>query len=208
MTHPDGNERYATDDLPWDTGEPDEHLRALVTASRVPHGKAVDVGCGTGTNVTWLAQQGFEASGVDVSPLAIERARAKAAEAGVTGRFEVLDFLNEPIPGAPFDLVFDRGCFHVFDHADQRAQFAARVAQALSPNGLWVSIIGSTEGAPRDHGPPRRSVRDIANAIEPSLELVELRAVEFEAKIPTPARAWLCLSKVRAVPAQPSTQRQ
>src|SRR6185503_16850640 len=93
-------------------------------------------------------------------------------------RFEVADFLASP-PAGPFAFVFDRGCFHCFDTADERARFAANVARALAPGGVWLSLIGSTEGPPRDFGPPRRSVRDIAAAIEPHLEILSLRSAEF-----------------------------
>lgn len=74
---------------------------------------------------------------------------------------------------------------------------------ALEPGGLWLSLIGSTEGSPREVGPPRRSVREIALAIEPVLEIVELRSAEFRA---TGAKAWFCLSRQRTIPAQSSTR--
>ena len=117
--------------------------------------------------------------GVDVSPLAIDKARAKATAAGAAARacrFEVLDFLAAEPAGGPFDFVLDRGCFHIFDDDAVRARFAARVAAALAPGGQWLSLVGSTEGPPRDVGPPRRTAREVMAAIEPVLELVELRS--------------------------------
>jgi SAM-dependent methyltransferase len=152
----------------------------------------------------WLAAHGFDALGVDVSPLAIDRARAKMGDGRTACRFEVRDFLKDP-PEGPFDFVFDRGCFHVFDAPEVRARFAALVAGGLTPGGLWLSLIGSTEGAARDTGPPRRSARDIASAVEPVLEIVQLRSIHFDLDLEMPPAAWLCLSRVRAVPAQPST---
>jgi methyl halide transferase len=71
---------------------------------------------------------------------------------------------------------------------------------------LWLSLIGSTEGAPRDEGPPRRNARDVMNAIEPSLEIVQLRSTEFTVN-DEQMKSWLCLSRKRAMPAQPSTRR-
>ena len=108
--------------------------------------------------------------------------------------------------GGPFEFVFDRGCFHVFDDEGERARFAENVAAELVEHGLWLSLIGSTEGAPREEGPPRRSARDVMNAIEPSLEIVQLRSTEFtvcEERL----KSWLCLSRKRAIAAQPSTRR-
>jgi SAM-dependent methyltransferase len=204
MPDRDWNEHYASGQTPWDSGEPDPALVATVEARTIPAGRALEVGCGTGTNTLWLAAHGFEALGVDVSPLAIDRARAKMGNAASACRFEVLDFLQDP-PEGPFDFVFDRGCFHVFDAPEVRARFAALVASVLTPGGLWLSLIGSTEGAPRDTGPPRRSARDIASAVEPVLEIVQLRSIHFDLDLEMPPAAWLCLSRVRAVPAQPST---
>jgi SAM-dependent methyltransferase len=205
MAHPDWNERYAAGELPWDTGTPDPMLVELVKSGALPRGgRAIDIGCGTGTNVIWLAQQGFEVLGVDIAPLAVEQARKKAG-ALARVRFAVHDILKGAPEGGPFQLVFDRGCFHVFDEAADRAKFAARVASILAPEGRWLSLIGSTEGAPRDTGPPRRSARDIADAIEPQLEVLALRSAEFE--LDPPVKAWICVTGRREFPAQPSSRR-
>lgn len=211
MSIPDWNERYAQGDMPWDTGEPDPHLVELVSGRGLKPGRALDIGCGTGTNACWLAEQGFDVLGVDISELAVEQASKRAAGAPGTAthcRFAVADFLEGEAPAGPFDFVFDRGCFHVFDDPEKRSRFAVRVADCLTHEGLWLSLMGSTEGPAREHGPPRRSARDIADAIEPALQLVELRAVEFNANLPSPAQAWWCLSRQRKVPAQPSTRRE
>jgi SAM-dependent methyltransferase len=208
MSQTDWNARYAAGDLPWDTGRPAEHLVELTERGTIPVGRALEIGCGTGTNALWLASRGFDVLAVDVSPLAIERARSKAAAASAGRcRFEVLDFLASDPPGGPFQFIFDRGCFHVFDGAKSRARFAARVAELLAPGGLWLSLIGSTEGPPRETGPPRRSARDVMNALEPSLELLLLRAIELDTLDASPPRAWLSLSRRRDMPAQPSTSR-
>jgi SAM-dependent methyltransferase len=208
MPQNDWNSRYAAGDLPWDTGHPTRHLVELVEEGTVPAGRALEIGCGTGTNALWLAGRGFDVLGVDLSPLAIERALAKAAATSAGRcRFEALDFLVNTPPGGPFEFIFDRGCFHVFDDPETRARFAARVAALLAPDGLWLSLIGSTEGPPRDAGPPRRSARDIMNALEPSLEILLLRATELDSLYAPPPRAWLSLSRRRDIPAQPSTSR-
>lgn len=202
------NERYVQGETPWDVGEPNPFLIEFIESSRVSPGRALDVGCGTGTNAIWLAQQGFDVLGVDISDVAIELARAKVDDPDLSIRFETLDFLKDKVPGAPFDFVFDMGCFHVFDDPTDQALFAERVAAVLTEDGFWLSLMGSTEGPYRDHGPPRRSLRDIANAIEPSLQILEVHAIEFSGHLPAPAAAWLVVSRRRRVPAQPSTLRE
>ncbi len=209
MPELDWNARYAEGFIPWDTATPEPLLVEVVADRALRPGRALDIGCGTGTHALWLAEQGFDVVGVDVAERAVAQARARAAHTRPAGsvRFVVLDFLREVPDGGPFDLVFDRGVFHVFDAAEDREAFAARVARCLAPSGVWLSLIGSTEGPPRDEGPPRRSARDTANAIEPSLQIVELRQVLFDRDAEVPKQAWCCVSRQREYPAQPSTQR-
>ena len=202
MSH-NWNQHYEQDFIPWDSGVPEPMLTQLIASEDLPIGRALDVGCGTGTNAIWLAQHGYDVFGVDIAPLAIEKARAKLPP-GLSCRFDTLDFLAEKPAGGPYQLVFDRGVFHVFDEPAERAKFAAQVAAVLAPDGVWLSLIGSTEGPPREMGPPRRSLRDLADAIEPHLDIVSVRSAEFRDG-PEPVRAWICLSRPRSVPAQPST---
>lgn len=204
----DWDEHYATGELPWDTGVPAPALVELSEAGRLPRGCALEIGCGTGTNARYLASRGYDVLGIDTSGLAIERAAAAEAVAGGSIELRQLDFLVDEPPAGPFELVFDRGCFHVFDDPGDRERFATRVAGCLGPDGRWVSLLGSTEGPPRDHGPPRRSARDITEAVEPALEIVELRAIELDVDLPERPRGWLLLARRRAVPAQPSTVRE
>ena len=176
-------------------------LVEMIESHTIAPGRTLEVGCGTGTNAIYLVQHGFEVIGVDISPLAVENSRAKAPG---RCRFETVDFLNEAPPGGPFRFVFDRGCFHTFDDDHERGRFAQNVAAALVDEGVWLSLIGSTEGPPRDAGPPRLSAREVMNAIEPSLEIVQFRSGAFNV-FGEPLKAWLCLSRKRLIPAQPSS---
>lgn len=196
MPHRCWDESYATGELPWDTGKPEPLLVEFVTSGRIRPTRTLEIGAGTGTNALWLAERGFDVLGVDVAPLAVEKALAKLDGRDLDCRFAALDFLVASPPGGPFDFVFDRGCFHVFDEPDERAHFAARIAALLAPGGLWLSLIGSTEGGPREIGPPQRSAREVTLAIEPALEILELHAAEFRDH---GARAWFCLSRARTV---------
>jgi SAM-dependent methyltransferase len=197
------NESYASGQLPWDTGQPEPLLVEFFTSDAVTPGSALEIGAGTGTNSIWMAERSFDVLGVDVAPLAVERAQAKMEGRALRCRFAAWDFLAAPLPGGPFQFVFDRGCFHVFDEPGEREQFAAQVAAVLEPGGLWLSLIGSTEGPPREIGPPRRSAREVTLAIEPALEIVELRSTEFRG---SNAEAWFCLSRRRTMPAAASTR--
>jgi SAM-dependent methyltransferase len=205
MPDQDWNERYKTGNLPWDTNEADEHLVHLVATKTILPGKALDVGCGTGTNSLWLARQGFSVLGVDIAREAIDLANVKNNDKSLSCEFAYMDFLHDNSLAQSYDLVYDRGCFHSFDKEEERLLFARQVSRVLKTNGIWVSLIGSTEGAPREMGPPRRSANDVVKAIEPYLEILELRSVFFQAKLPVIPKAWLCIARKRNEPAQPST---
>jgi SAM-dependent methyltransferase len=203
MAQPSWNESYASGaPLPWDSGSPDPMLVDMIESGTIAPARTLDVGCGTGTNAVYLAQHGFEVMGIDIAPVAVQTARARA---GGRCRFETVDFLSESPPGGPFHFVFDRGCFHTFDEDSERTLFAQKVAAALVAGGVCLSLIGSTEGAPRASGPPRRSAREVMSAIEPSLEILQFRSGKFGVT-GDELNAWICLSRKRSNPAQPSSR--
>jgi len=191
------DERYVEGDLPWDTGEPDGELIEVIARHEVSPCRALEIGCGTGTNSIWLAQRGFDVMGVDLSPTAIVTAEQKKAAARVSCSFAVHDFLNEDLPGNPRAFAYDRGCFHIFDDAEHRAHFASRLAELLVLDGIWHSLIGSSDGPPRDAGPPRRSAAEIIAAVEPHFEILELTATTFDRDRHSEARAWVLVARKR-----------
>ncbi|MFC1670377.1 class I SAM-dependent methyltransferase [Spirochaetota bacterium] len=189
--------RYEQNSTPWDTGEPDSHLVDTVKYNAILPGKALEIGCGTGTNAIWMARQGFSVTANDISPLAIEKAREKAKKNGLKINFIVSDFLNDKTEGGPFSFVFDRGCFHSFEIDDDRSTFARKISGVIDKQGHWLSIIGSCDSPPRETGPPMRSAKNIIDAVEPHFEILELRAILLDSKLSKPPPAWKCLMKKR-----------
>jgi SAM-dependent methyltransferase len=121
---------------PWDTGLTPPEVISLVESGGI-RGRALDLGCGTGTHSIYLARRGFAVVGVDFSSKAIEMAREKARQAGAAVDFRVgdvtrLDFLREP-----FDFVLDIGCFHSLD-AKGRTGYARHLARLASPGGTFL----------------------------------------------------------------------
>jgi SAM-dependent methyltransferase len=125
---------------PWDTGiSPPELVAAIEGDQALPPGKALDLGCGTGTNSIYLAQHGWEVSAVDFTARALERASEKAARAGVMVKFyrgDVTRLGDLPL-GGPFDLLFDLGCFHSLT-PQGRAAYARGVAHLSKPGTLFL----------------------------------------------------------------------
>src|SRR3954453_12870546 len=94
--HIEWNDRYRDGNLPWDTGRPSSELQRVVSQNTIRPCRALELGCGTGTNSAWLAQQGFEVTGIDVAPLAVEQAEKRAHAAGVKVHFVVADVHHLP----------------------------------------------------------------------------------------------------------------
>ncbi len=93
---------------PWDIGAREE-LVSLVEGGRIKPGRAVDLGCGAGANAIYLAQHGFDVTGVDFAEAAIEKARARARDAGVQVNFIVDDLTNLHHVSGTFDFLLDYG---------------------------------------------------------------------------------------------------
>ena len=71
------NERYQSGDVPWDTGSPSNELIQTIKEEGILPSRALELGCGTGSNAIWLAQQGFDVTAIDFSLLALEQARQR-----------------------------------------------------------------------------------------------------------------------------------
>lgn len=132
---------YVTGRAPWDTGITPPEIVALIEGERLSPGHAIDLGCGTGTNVIYLAQHGWQAVGVDFIPSAIRLARRKAKQAGVTERVRFIRadvaHLDRLDLGGPFDLALDIGCGHSLPPEAQRA-YAHTLARLVKPGGTFM----------------------------------------------------------------------
>lgn len=93
---------------PWDIGAREE-LVALVDSGGIEPCRTIDLGCGAGANAIYLAQQGFQVTGVDFAEAAIEKAKARAKEAGVQAEFIVDDLTNLRHTTGKFDFLLDYG---------------------------------------------------------------------------------------------------
>lgn len=99
-------------------------------------GRAIDLGCGTATNVVYLAERGWDVVGVDFSWRAIERARRRVRDARADARLFVADVTALGDLGT-FDLALDMGCFHNLDEAG-RERYAAWLARSLRPGAAYL----------------------------------------------------------------------
>lgn len=96
-------------------------------------GSVLDIGCGLGVELAHLAQDGWRSCGIDMSAIALRRARAGHADVG----FIQAHALRLPFTARAFDLVLDRGCFQYLDPRQRRA-YSAEAERVLSPDGRML----------------------------------------------------------------------
>ncbi len=144
------NLRYFRKNTPWDSGISPPELLDFI--GKHPPRRAIDLGCGTGTNVITLAQYGWQVSGVDFAPRAIKIARRKTARANVDANLYIDDVVKlQKISGA-FDLALDMGCFHNLE--DKKGNYLNRLAEILAPKGFWLlyAHLLSAKHTDAEHG--------------------------------------------------------
>ncbi len=134
MIEQEWNERYAESDRIW-SGRPNQALVAEV--SGLPPGRVLDVGCGEGADAVWLAQQGWDVTALDVSGVALDRARLHARDAGVDVHWVHAALLEARLPTGGFDLVSAQypALVHIAEHAPERALLAA-----VAPGGTLLVV--------------------------------------------------------------------
>jgi SAM-dependent methyltransferase len=166
--------RYRLGAVPWDTGITPPEVVMFLEGGTPPSGRALDLGCGTGTNVRYLAGRGFEVVGVDLSRLAVEQARAKLADVpGVTileGDVSRLSALG--IEGL-FDYILDIGCFHGLRRLE-RERYANEVAGVARRGATLMMFAWARRGL----GGLFTGVRhgEIRRRFEPGFDLVRVLA--------------------------------
>ncbi len=119
---------------PWDSGISPPELLAFL--GNLPAGRAIDLGCGTGTNLITLARLGWQVTGVDYALRAIHEARKKMRLAGVAADLRVGDVTRLDGITGPFDLALDLGCFHGLTEPGRQA-YLAQLDRILAPGGIW-----------------------------------------------------------------------
>lgn len=178
---------------PWDIGRPQSAFVELASAGLF-RGSLFDAGCGTGEHTLLAASLGATAYGVDLSPTAIERARAKAAERGLDVRFDSGDLLSMPLPAAAYDTVLDSGVFHSFDD-EERGRYVDVLTAAARP-GAVLCLMCFSERQPGEWGPRRVTEAELRTSFATGWSVDRIEPATFEIN-PVPEAdsvdAWLAV---------------
>lgn len=174
-------QRYAGDERVW-SGRVNATLAEVV--GKFEPGTSIDLGCGEGGDVLWLAEQGWQARGLDISETAVDRARAEAEARGLDNAiFTATDLSSwQPEPDSA-DLV--TASFFQSEVALDRAAILQRAATALRPGGYLVTISHAAPPSWSDHHPAH--MIDVHAEAEQLAQPVADWAVEVAEERPRPA---------------------
>lgn len=134
-------------DIPWNVETPPDVFHDLIKSGKLSPCKIIELGCGVGNYVRYLAGKGFDATGVDISEKAIEIARELAEKAGVTCKFLAADVLGDLSEiTSKYDFVYDWELLHHIFPED-RNEYTENVRKLLKPEGRYMSVCFSEESA-------------------------------------------------------------
>jgi len=176
---------------PWDIGEPQPAFVDLAERGEFTS-PVLDSGCGTGENSLVLAARGFDVTGIDIAPTAIERARTKARRRGLAVRFEVGDVLALDRLGQRYASVVDCGVFHTFDDI-LRPLYVESLAAAVVDGGV-VHLLCFSDRVPGTMGPRRVTQSELHAAFAYGWQVERIVESAFAVKSDFPAfqpHAWL-----------------
>lgn len=160
---------------PWDQDHVAAELSALVEGpGALAAGRALDVGCGTGTQAVYLAQRGWQVTGVDAVERALAHAQRRAEAAGVEVRWVGGDVARLASLGLEqgFELVHDRGCFHDLSPA-ARDGYVQGVSELAAPGSTLLMLAFAHR--PRGIGPRGASEQEIRRRFGSAWELLSIQ---------------------------------
>ena len=181
------------DSIPWNLTEPPALLVAVVETGKIKSCKAVDLGCGAGNYAIWLAQKGFDVTGIDISQNAVKIASDLAAQKSVSCRFVAADLLGN-MKGFcnSFDFAYDWELLHHISPED-RPSYIKNVHYILKPGGTYFSVCFSEKDA--DFGGEGRfrktplgtilyfsSEEELRKLFKPLFNIIELDTLEIPGK--------------------------
>jgi len=141
--------RYSGSELIW-TAEPNRFLAA--EAADLPAGRALDLACGEGRNAVWLAEQGWQVTGVDFSQVGLDKGERLAQERGVQVRWVLADLVEHVPPPMAFDLV---AILYLHLEPVATSEVLRRAAAAVAPGGTLLVVGHDPTNIAEGYGGPQ-----------------------------------------------------
>jgi SAM-dependent methyltransferase len=171
--------QYQAGPVAWEPTRPSTELARVLRTWDIRPCRAIELGCGTGLNAVWLAGLGFRVTAIDLSPVAIRRARLRAVTAGTAVRFLAGDLRSWEKLDGPYDFFFDRGCYDVVRLADAAGYF--HTLKHITRPGARGLVLAGNAGEDEDPaGPPVVSETEMRDVFRPLFEILQLRPFRFD----------------------------
>jgi SAM-dependent methyltransferase len=167
---------------PWSIGEPQPEIAALIEQGKF-HGDVLDVGCGEAAVDLYLAERGFTTVGLDLSPTAIDLARAEAAKRGLTtATFEVADISAFGGYDGRFGTIVDSTLFHSIP-VELREGYQQSIVRAAAPDATYYVLVFDRAGMPE--GPINAVTEDeLRDVVSKYWTIDEIRPARIHANFP------------------------
>lgn len=166
----------------WDIGKPADELQKVVGGGRIHPCRVIDLCCGSGTDAIYLASKGYQVTAIDIAPTALGQAERKARAAGVSVDWLLASVLAPPSL-APFDFIYDRGCYHVV--RDQNLPAYLETLRRFSHPGtefLLLAARAEDQGATQGHSGVTEE--ELRFDLLPLFEVEWLREIRLESNEP------------------------
>ena len=187
------DERYQqqpVETMPWFYEELDDDLKQALDELNLQEGYALDLGTGPGTQAIQLAQRGFDVTATDLSEAAIRLAQERAQTLGLAIRWQQDDILSSRLTG-PFDVIFDRGCFHVLP-PDRRQDYISTITGLLKP-GSFFFLKCFSQLQPGTQGPNRFTPAQIQSIFSTRLQVRSVDETVYQGTLDPLPRALFCV---------------
>ncbi|HYP92032.1 MAG TPA: class I SAM-dependent methyltransferase [Mycobacterium sp.] len=167
---------------PWSIGEPQPEIAALIEQGKF-HGDVLDVGCGEAAVDLYLAERGFTTVGLDLSPTAIELAKAEAAKRGLTNAsFKVADISAFGGFDGRFNTIVDSTLFHSIP-VEARVGYQQSIVRAAAPGASYYVLAFDRAGLP--NGPANPVTEDeLREVVSKYWTIDEIRPARIHANLP------------------------
>jgi len=175
--------------MPWFNPELDDDLENALDEIGLQRGSALDLGTGPGTQAMELARRGFTVTATDISEAAIRLASEKAQKQRLEITWKQDDILNTRLD-REFDLIFDRGCFHVL--APERREDYVRIVSGLLKTGGYLFLKCFSRLQPGEEGPYRFTPEQIREIFGSRLSVLLIKETVYQGTLDPLPRALFC----------------